>query len=93
VPLEPGAGEDPRNLDLLLNVSLGLSAELGRRSLRLGELLRLGPGAVIELDRRADAPIDLFVNGRLIARGEIVAVDERFGVRITEVVARRAQRA
>jgi flagellar motor switch protein FliN/FliY len=80
------------NEDLLLNVSLSLSAELGRRSLRLGDLLRLGPGAVLDLDRRVDAPVDLLVNGRLIARGEIVAVDERFGVRITEVVARRGQR-
>jgi flagellar motor switch protein FliN/FliY len=80
------------NEDLLLNVSLSLSAELGRRSLRLGELMRLGPGAVLDLDRRVDAPVDLLVNGRLIARGEIVAVDERFGVRITEVVARRGQR-
>jgi flagellar motor switch protein FliN/FliY len=58
----------------------------------LGELMRLGPGAVLDLDRRVDAPVDLLVNGRLIARGEIVAVDERFGVRITEVVARRGQR-
>jgi flagellar motor switch protein FliN/FliY len=80
------------NEDLLLNVSLSLSAELGRRSLRLGELMRLGPGAVLDLDRRVDAPVDVLVNGRLIARGEIVAVDERFGVRITEVVARRGQR-
>jgi flagellar motor switch protein FliN/FliY len=81
------------NEELLLNVSLALSAELGRRTMRLGELLRLGPGSVLDLDRRADAPIDLLVNGRLIARGEIVAVDERYGVRITEVVARRGARA
>jgi flagellar motor switch protein FliN/FliY len=80
------------NDDLLLNVSLALSAELGRRTMRLGELLKLGPGSVLDLDRRADAPVDLLVNGRLIARGEIVAVDERYGVRITEVVARRGGR-
>ncbi len=80
------------NEDLLLNVSLALSAELGRRTLRLGELLKLGPGSVIDLDRRADAPVDLLVNGRLVARGEIVAVDERYGVRITEVVARKGAR-
>ncbi len=84
--------DDRDNLDLLMNVSLGLSAELGRRTMRLGELLRLGAGAIVDLDRRADAPVDLYVNGRLIARGEIVAVDERFGVRITEVVARKGQR-
>ena len=61
--------------------------------MRLGELLKLGPGSVLDLDRRADGPVDLLVNGRLIARGEIVAVDERYGVRITEVVARRGARA
>jgi flagellar motor switch protein FliN len=83
---------DGRNLDLLMNVSLGVSAELGRCTLRLGELLKLGGGAVVELDRRAGAPIDLLANGRVIARGEIVAVDERFGIRITEIVARKAGR-
>ncbi len=83
---------EERRFDVLMNVSLAVSAELGRCSLRLGDLLKLGSGAVVELDRRAGAPIDLLVNGRLIARGEIVAVDERFGVRITEVVATKGQR-
>jgi flagellar motor switch protein FliN/FliY len=83
---------DAPNYDLLLNVSLAVSAELGRRSMRLGDLLRVGPGAIVELDRRVDAPIDLLVNGRPVARGEIVAVDERYGVRITEVIARRGER-
>jgi flagellar motor switch protein FliN/FliY len=83
---------DERRLDVLMNVALGVSAELGRCSLRLGELLKLGSGAVVELDRRAGAPIDLFVNGKLIARGEIVAVDDRYGVRLTEVLtAKRAR--
>jgi flagellar motor switch protein FliN/FliY len=80
--------DEAASLDLLGNLSLELSAELGRRTLRLADVLKLGNGAVVELDRRAGAPIDLSVNGRLIARGEIVAVDERFGVRITEIVAR-----
>lgn len=83
---------DGRNLDLLMNVSLGVSAELGRATLRLGDLLKLGAGAVVELDRRAGAPIDLLANGRVIARGEIVAVDDRFGVRITEIVSRKTGR-
>jgi len=83
---------DERRLDALMNVSLAVSAELGRCSLRLADLLKLGSGAVVELDRRAGAPIDLLVNGRLIARGEIVAVDERFGVRVTEVFAAKGQR-
>jgi len=81
-----------QRLELLTNVSLNVSAELGRCSLRLGELLKLGTGTVVELERRAGAPIDLLVNGRLIARGEIVSVDDRFGVRITEVIARNTPR-
>jgi flagellar motor switch protein FliN/FliY len=83
---------DERRLDLLMNVSLAVSAELGRCSLRLADLLKIGNGAVVELDRRAGAPVDLLVNGRLIARGEIVAVDDRFGVRITEVIAAKERR-
>jgi len=75
-----------------MDVSLALSAELGRCSLRLGDLLKLGSGAVVELDRRAGAPIDLLVNGRLIARGEVAAVAEPFSVHSTEVVATNAQR-
>ncbi|MBC5811042.1 MAG: flagellar motor switch protein FliN [Candidatus Eremiobacteraeota bacterium] len=81
--------DDAPNLGFLLEVPLGLCAELGRRSLRLSELLALGAGTVIDLDRRASAPIDVLVNGCVVARGEIVAVDDRYGVRITEVVGRR----
>ena len=84
---------DSRNLDLLMNVSLGVSAELGRCSMRVSDVLKLGKGSVVELDRLAGGPIDVLVNNRLVARGEIVAVDDRFGVRITEVVARRAPRS
>ncbi len=83
---------DSRNLDLLMNVSLGVSAELGRCSMRVSDVLKLGKGSVVELDRFARGPIDVLVNNRLVARGEIVAVEDRFGVRITEVVARRAPR-
>jgi flagellar motor switch protein FliN len=83
---------DERRLDVLMNVALGVSAELGRCSLRLGDLLKLGSGAVVELDRRAGAPIDLFVNGKLIARGEIVAVDDRYGIRLTEVLTGKGTR-
>jgi flagellar motor switch protein FliN/FliY len=84
--------EEERNLDLLMNVGLAVSAELGRTTMRVSEVLKLGAGSLIELDRHAGAPIDVFVNERLVARGEVVAVDDRFGVRVTEVVARRAKR-
>lgn len=84
---------DDRTLDLLMNVSLGVSAELGRCTMRVSDVLKLGRGSVVELDRLANGPIDVLVNDRLVARGEVVAVDDRFGVRITEVVARRVPRA
>ena len=77
------------NLDLLMNVSLGVTAELGRCTMRVSDVLKLGRGSIVELDRLAGAPIDVLVNNRLVARGEVIAVDDRFGVRVTEVVARR----
>jgi flagellar motor switch protein FliN/FliY len=63
-----------------------VTAELGRTRMSVRELLSLTPGAVIELDRAAGGPADLLVNGRLIARGEVVVIDENFGIRITEIV-------
>jgi flagellar motor switch protein FliN/FliY len=80
------------NLDLLMNVSLGVTAELGRCTLRVSDVLKLGRGSIVELDRAAGAPIDVLVNNRLVARGEVIAVDDRFGVRVTEVIARRTAR-
>ena len=73
-------------LDLLRGVEMDVTAELGRTRMTLHELLSLSDGAVIELDRAAGAPADLLVNGRLIARGEVVVIDESFGLRITEIV-------
>jgi flagellar motor switch protein FliN/FliY len=83
---------EPANLDLLMNVSLGVTAELGRCTLRVSDVLKLGRGSIVELDRIAGAPIDVLVNNRLVARGEVIAVDDRFGVRVTEVIARRGAR-
>jgi flagellar motor switch protein FliN/FliY len=74
-------------LDLLHDVEMEVSAELGRTRMSVRELLSLTPGAVVELDRAAGSPADLLVNGRLIARGEVVVIDENFGIRITEIVA------
>ena len=73
-------------LDMLHDVEMELSAELGRTRMSVRELLSLSPGAIVELDRAAGNPADLLVNGRLIARGEVVVVDENFGIRITEIV-------
>jgi flagellar motor switch protein FliN/FliY len=63
-----------------------VTAELGRTRMSVRDLLSLAPGAVIELDRLAGGPADLLVNGRLIARGEVVVIDENFGIRITEII-------
>jgi len=85
--------DESRQVELLMNVPLALTAELGRCVLRVSEVLKLGAGSIVALDRAAGAPIDVLVNNRLVAHGEVVAVDDRFGVRITDVVARRAARA
>jgi len=73
-------------LQALADVEMLVTAELGRTRMNVSELLTLGPGSVIELDRAAGTPIDLLVNGTLIARGEVVVVDEEYGIRLTEIV-------
>jgi flagellar motor switch protein FliN/FliY len=81
-------GRDLANLDVLMNVPLQVTAELGKCKMSVSEVLKLGTGSIIELERLAGGPVDLLVNNKLIARGEVVAVDENFGVRVTELVAR-----
>lgn len=73
-------------LELLRDVEMEVTAELGRTRMTVRELLSLAPGAVVELDRTAGSPADVLVNGTLLARGEVVVVDEDFGIRITEIV-------
>ena len=85
-PSEPGVRDSRPAFDLLHDVEMEVTAELGRTRMSVRELLSLVPGAVIELDRAAGGPADLLVNGRLIARGEVVVIDENFGIRITEIV-------
>jgi flagellar motor switch protein FliN/FliY len=79
-------------LDMLHDVEMEVSAELGRTRMSVRELLSLAPGGIVELDRAAGSPADLLVNGRLIARGEVVVVDENFGIRITEIIAPGGER-
>ena len=93
VPDLPELGEGSglgtvRDLRLLADVQVELAVELGRVKLPLRELLALGPGAVLELDRAAAAPVDVLVNGCLVARGEVVVIDGDFGVRVTAVMER-----
>lgn len=79
-------GAEARRLDLLLDVPLEVTVELGRSRLSIQNLLALGPGSVIELDKVAGESLDILVNGRLIARGEAVVVNDKFGVRLTDIV-------
>ena len=74
------------SLDIVMDVPVSLSLEVGKAIMSVGDLLRLGQGAVVELDRGAGEPLDVMVNGALVARGEIVLVNEKFGIRLTEVI-------
>ena len=74
-------------LDLLRDVSMEVTAQIGSTRMTISELLSMNEGAVVELDRAAGAPADLLVNGHLIARGEVVVIDENFALRIVEIVA------
>ncbi|MFN5010957.1 MAG: flagellar motor switch protein FliN [Gammaproteobacteria bacterium] len=78
--------ESAVQLDLIQNVAVSVSVEVGRSSLRIRDLLRLGQGSVVELDRVAGEPLDVCVNNTVIARGEVVLVNERYGIRLTQVV-------
>ena len=75
-------------LSVLKNVEMQITVELGRAKMTVGGLLSMASGDVIELDRPANAPVDILVNGTLVARGEVVVVDDEFGVRVTEIVGR-----
>jgi flagellar motor switch protein FliN len=80
----------PHDLDRLHEVPVELAVEIGRTRMTIGETLALGPGSVVTLNRLAGEPVDLLVNGTAIARGEVVVIDEEFGLRITELVGRAA---
>ena len=86
VPAFGAPAAPPRGLELLHGVDMEVTVELGRTRMTVRDLLALTPGAVLELDRAAGSPADLLVNGRLVARGEVVVVDEDFGLRVTEIV-------
>ena len=86
-PAAPAAAPvTPRPLDALAGVEMEVTIEIGRTRLPVGELLRLQPGQVLALDREVGSPLDMFINGTLLARGEIVIVDDQFGFRVTSVV-------
>ena len=83
----PAAGADvPPNLDMIMDIGLVCTARLGRVEMPISEILTLGPGSILEVGHLVDEPIELLVNDKLIARGDVVVVDEKFGLRITEIV-------
>jgi flagellar motor switch protein FliN len=79
-------GKSTFDLDFILDIPLTLHAELGRSKMLISELLQLGQGSVLELTKLAGEPMDIYVNQRLIARGEVVVVNEKFGVRLTDII-------
>ena len=87
-PPDAYEGDDKTAADLapVFDVPVNISAVLGRANLSVAQLLKLGPGAVLELDRKVGEAIDIYVNNRLVARGEVVVIDERLGVTMTEII-------
>ncbi len=75
-----------QNLDFILDIPLKVTVELGRTSLPIRDLLQLGQGSVLELDKLAGEPLEILVNGKLVAKGEVVVVNEKFGIRLTDII-------
>ena len=85
--IEPDEATGERgSIEILLDVPLGATVELGRKQMMIRDSLGLGPGSVLELDKLAGEPADLLINGKPLARGEVVVIDENFGIRITEIM-------
>lgn len=78
---------DKKNLDFILDIPLQVSVELGRTKLLVKDILQLNQGAVVELTKLAGEPLDIFVNSKLVARGEAVVINEKFGVRLVDIIA------
>ncbi len=85
-PLEESDEQQARELDFILDIPLELSVELGKTKMLVNDLLQLGQGSIIELNKLAGEPLEVYINTKLIARGEVVVVNEKFGVRLTDVI-------
>jgi len=83
---EGGSMSDEANLDVILDIPVTITMEIGRTRISIRNLLQLNQGSVVELDRLAGEPMDVLVNGTLVAHGEVVVVNEKFGIRLTDVV-------
>ena len=84
--VDDGSGKSAADLEAMFDVPVQVSAVLGRAKMDVGQLLKIGPGAVLELDRKVGEAIDIYVNNRLVARGEVVLVEEKLGVTMTEII-------
>lgn len=85
-PLDGGAAEGAGEIDMIMDIPVQLSVELGRTRLTIKNILQLGQGSIVELDGLAGEPMDIYVNGYLIAQGEVVVVEEKYGIRVTDIV-------
>ncbi len=82
----PDAGHQSGGFDAIMDIPVEISVEIGRTRMPISELIRLTPGSVVELERLAGEPLDVLANGRLVGRGEVVVMNDRYGMRLTEVV-------
>lgn len=89
----PSETTQASGVDLIMDVNVQVSVELGRAVMQVRDVLALGPGSVVELDKHAGEPVEVVVNNKTIARGEVVVIDENFGVRITEIVNAKGKEA
>lgn len=83
---DEGEADGSRDLEFILDIPLEISVELGRTRMLVNDLLRLGQGSIVELSKLADEPMDIYVNRKLFARGEVVVVNEKFGIRLTDII-------
>ncbi len=83
---EPAQEVEARPLDFILDIPLEISVELGRTRVLIDDLLQLGPGSVVELDKLAGEPVEILANNKLVARGEVVVMNEKFAIRLTDIV-------
>ena len=86
--VEPGfeEGDSPQSIDFLLDIPLEITVELGRTRIQIGDLLKLGQGSVVELQKLTNEPVDIFINQKLMGHGEVVVVNEKFAIRLTNII-------
>lgn len=86
--IEPGSiiTDNSHNMDFLLDIPLEISVELGKNRITIGDLLKLTQGSIVELNKLTDEPLEIFINKKLMAQGEVVVVNEKFGIRLTNII-------